>query len=120
MTDHVVIKGLRLMTRVGVTEAERSQPQGVVVDVDVETDLAPAGASDELADTVDYAALIASIAGVVRTGEAKLLESFAHRIAERVSEIKAATAVTVEISKEIVPIEENVEEVTVRIERQFV
>jgi FolB domain-containing protein len=119
MTDHVLVKGLRLRTRVGVTEEERSSPQGVVVDLAVSTNLAPAGTSDDLADTIDYAALIASIAEVVEEGEAKLLETLAQRIAAKVEEIKDATGVTVEVSKEISPVEEKVDQVSVRIERQF-
>ena len=120
MNDHIVVKGLRLKAHVGVTETERAEPQGVIVDVVVATDLSAAGTTDDLEDTIDYAALISSIATAVQSGEAKLLETLAHRIIEKVSEIKAATGVTVEVSKEIVPVEENVEGVIVRIERQFV
>jgi dihydroneopterin aldolase/2-amino-4-hydroxy-6-hydroxymethyldihydropteridine diphosphokinase len=119
MTDQVLIRGLHLRARVGVTDEERSSPQGVVVDVALSTNLAPAGASDDLADTVDYASLITSIAAVVEQGEARLLETLAHRIVEKVEEIKEATGVTVEVSKEIVPVEEKVDRVSVRIERHF-
>jgi FolB domain-containing protein len=119
MTDRLVISGLHLKARVGVTEEERSSPQGIVVDVTVTTNLAPAGMSDDLEDTIDYARLITDVAEVVEQGEAKLLEALAHRIAARVEEIKDATGVTVEVRKEIVPIEENVDQVSVRIERQF-
>jgi FolB domain-containing protein len=119
VTDHLVIRGLRLETRVGVTEEERSRPQGVIVDLTLSTNLAPAGLSDDLDDTIDYAALISSVAEVVEQGETNLLETIAHRIALKVEEIKEATGVTVEVSKEIVPVEEKVDQVSVRIERQF-
>ena len=119
MTDQLAIRGLRLSGRVGVTDEERSIPQGIVVDVTVSTNLAPAGMSDELADTIDYARLISDVAEIVQQGEVKLLETLAQRIAAKVEEIKDATGVTVEISKEIVPVEENVDQVSVRIERHF-
>jgi dihydroneopterin aldolase/2-amino-4-hydroxy-6-hydroxymethyldihydropteridine diphosphokinase len=108
-----------LRAHVGVTEEERSSAQVIVVDVGVATNLAPAGASDDLGDTIDYAALISSIAEVVQSQEARLLETVAQRIAAKVEEIKEATGVTVEVSKEIVPVVENVDRVSVLIERQF-
>ena len=119
MTDQLAIRGLHLSARVGVTEEERSAPQGVVVDVIVSTNLAPAGMSDDLGDTIDYARLISDVAETVQGGEAQLLETLAHRIAAKVEKMKDATGVTVEVSKEIVPVEEKVDQVSVRIERHF-
>jgi dihydroneopterin aldolase len=119
MTDHVVIRGLRVPARVGVTTEERSRDQVVVVNVDVSTDLSAAGTSDELHDTIDYAALISSVARLIRSTEAKLLEVLAQKVVDEISHIKEATGVTVEISKELVPVPEKVDEVIVRIERQF-
>lgn len=119
MTDLVSVKGLRLSARVGVTEEERAAPQGVVVDLVVSANLVPAGFSDDLTDTIDYASLISSIAAVVEKEEARLLETLAQRIVNEVEKIKEATGCTVEVSKEIVPVPEKVDQVSVRIERQF-
>lgn len=119
MIDHVIVKGLRCEARVGVTDEERSAPQVIVVSLDVSTDLSAAGSSDDLEDTIDYAGLISSVDAVVREGEVKLLETIAQRIVEEISEIKEAIGVTVEVSKEIVPVVEKVDGVTIRIERQF-
>lgn len=119
MTDHLVINGLRVPAHIGVTAEERSQEQTLVVDVDIATDLAPASASDDLSDTIDYAALIASIDALVRSSEVELLETLAQRIADEIAHIQAATGVTVEISKEIVPVTEKVDQVSIRIVRQF-
>ena len=51
----------------GVFEHERREGQEFVVDVDLVVDLAPAGASDDLGDTVNYgeigAAVLARIEG---------------------------------------------------------
>jgi dihydroneopterin aldolase len=119
VTDQLSIKGLRLRTRVGVTEEERASPQGVVVDVIVSTNLAPPGVSDDLTDTIDYASLISTIAEAVEKKEARLLETLAQRIVVEVEKIKEATGCTVEVSKEMVPVPEKVDQVSVRIERQF-
>ena len=119
MNDHLIVRGLRTEARVGVTDAERSKPQGILVSLDVTTDLSAAGVSDDLGDTIDYAALISSVDALVRAREANLLETIAQRIVEKISDIREATGVTVEVSKEIVPVAEKVDAVTVRIERQF-
>ncbi|HEY7875826.1 MAG TPA: dihydroneopterin aldolase [Actinomycetota bacterium] len=119
MTDHLVIRGLHVPARIGVTAEERAQEQTLVVNLDVTTDLAPAGASDDLEDTIDYAALISSIDVLVRSSEVELLETLAQKIADEIAHIKEATGVTVEIAKEIVPVTEKVEEVTIKIVRQF-
>lgn len=119
MTDHVVINGLRVPARIGVTEEERAEPQMLVVNVDVQSDLTAAGESDDLGDTIDYDALVRRIAQVVRATEVRLLERMAALIVAQVAEVKAADAVTVEILKENVPVREDVTDVRVRIERQL-
>jgi 7,8-dihydroneopterin aldolase/epimerase/oxygenase len=119
VTDHLVIRGLRVPARIGVTPEERSQPQDLVLNLDISTDLAPAGSSDELDDTIDYDSLITAIADLVRSREVRLLETMADLIVGRVSEVKGANGVTVEVSKEKVPVREEVSEVSVRIERQL-
>ncbi len=63
-------------------EAERDQP--LEVELDVELDLSLAGASDDLADTVDYGALCATVAEVVGAGHVALLEHLAARLADAV------------------------------------
>jgi len=50
--DQVRLTGLRARGHHGVFEHERREGQEFVVDVELAVDLAPAGASDDLADTV--------------------------------------------------------------------
>ena len=52
MSDVVEIRGLRVMGTHGVLEEERQRAQPFEVDIDVETDLAAAGRSDDLTDTI--------------------------------------------------------------------
>ena len=85
--------------RHGVSDAERSRPQPFRVDIEVEADLAAAGSSDRLEDTVDYRELRA-IARDVITGEpARLIEALAHRIADRVLSVARVKAVAVRVAK---------------------
>jgi dihydroneopterin aldolase len=116
--DRILIAGLRQMGVHGVLaeEQERAQPFGV--DVELLVDLTRPGASDDLADTVDYGAVCDAIRAVIADEHHQLLE----RIAERVTEVcHAADArvqgVVVEVRKLEPPVRARVDHVGVRIER---
>jgi dihydroneopterin aldolase len=117
MSDHILVSGLRVETRVGWTSEERAEPQFLLVDLDVETDLAAPSASDDLADTLDYASLVAEVARFVGSREARLLESLAGEIAGIVAAKNGVKRVTVEIAKEVAPVPEEVARVAVRVVR---
>ena len=55
MTDQIVLKGISARGHHGVLDFEKRDGQTFVVDVTMHVDLAAAGASDDLADTVNYA-----------------------------------------------------------------
>jgi dihydroneopterin aldolase len=82
--DRIELRGLRMTGRVGVLPAERAADQPLEIDVDLVVDLAAAGASDALADTVDYGAVCDAVAAAVRAGHVDLLERLASRIADTV------------------------------------
>lgn len=117
MSDALRIRGLRLAARVGVPEEERARPQAVTIDLDVNSDFRPAQGSDDLADTLDYAAVLQAVQGVVEGGSFALLEHLAGRIADAVCGFDGASGVTVEIAKEAPPVPQEVERVAIRIER---
>ena len=117
MTDRILIRGLALETRIGITEKERSRPQEVLIDIELRTDLSRPGRSDDLSDTTDYDALVNEIAGLVRTGERNLLEKLAAEIASLLSAKTGVSGVTVEVMKQHVPVLEEVAGISVRVER---
>jgi dihydroneopterin aldolase len=91
--DRIELRGLRVVGRVGVLDLERAQDQPLEIDLDLEVDLAAAGASDDLADTVDYGAVCAAVAVVVRERHVFLLERLAARIVEVVLAVDARIGV---------------------------
>lgn len=115
--DRIAIQSLRVQTRVGVTEEERSTEQPLVIDLEIETDLAAAGNSDDLGSTVDYHRVTTEVADLVRTTEVKLLETLAEKVAAHLCAFEGVKRVTVAISKESPPIDEDVGPITVRITR---
>ena len=96
-------------------EQDRAQPFGVELELLV--DLAAAGASDALADTVDYGAVCEAVTAVVVTEHYQLLERLATRIAEICRADPRVHGVVVEVRKLSPPVNVQVDHVAVRIER---
>jgi dihydroneopterin aldolase len=78
--DRIELRGMRFLGRHGVTLQERMEPQPIEVDLILWTDLEAAAASDELADTVDYSAAFAQVAGIVQAESYRLIEALAGAI----------------------------------------
>ncbi len=97
--DRVVLQGMSFQGRHGVRPAEREHPQEFRVDVEVECDLAQAGRTDRLEDTVDYTRVRAVAKEVIEGESFKLIESLADRIADGVLQLHGVVAVSVRIAK---------------------
>lgn len=118
MADRIELRGLRLLGVHGVLPEEQSRPQPFEVDLDVEADLAPAGRSDDLARTVDYASLAEAAARVISGERHALLERVAERIAEEVQRADArVVSVTVAVRKLRPPVGVDLGSAGVRITR---
>ena len=97
---------------------ERVTPQPLEIDVDLNADLATAGASDDLIDTIDYGAVTAEAERVATTLAPQLLEHMAERIAEAVLALDARIdAVTVAVRKLRPPVPNQLATSGVRITR---
>jgi 7,8-dihydroneopterin aldolase/epimerase/oxygenase len=117
MTDRIELWGLRARGFHGVLEHERRDGQDFVVDVGLDVDTAPAAASDDLAQTVDYGALAESIAAVVSGEPVDLIETLAQRLADVCLQDPRVRAVDVAVHKPSAPVTVPVEDVVVRIRR---
>lgn len=84
MADRIELRGLVAPAICGALPEEQVRAQPIEVDLDVHVDLAAAGASDALADTVDYGALCELVARVLADERFVLLERLAERIADEV------------------------------------
>lgn len=119
MPDRIELRGLRVMGRHGVLREEHERAQPFEVDLAVELDLGLAGRSDDLADTLDYAALVDAAAGVVAGAHQALLETLAERIAGAVSEDRRVLAVAVSVRKLRPPVPHDLAAAGVTIERRY-
>ena len=114
----VSIIGLDVPGRHGVYPQERELGQRFVVDVVMELDNCPATASDEITDTVDYAAVSDAVAAIIAGPPVRLLEHLAQRIAERVLAERHVDGVEVTVRKPHVAIPHTLRETTVKIRRR--
>ena len=99
----ISIVDLEVFYRVGVPDAERANPQRLLLTVEMETDFAAAAASDGIADTVDYFAVTRRLLKLGEGREWRLIEKLATDIADTVLGEFQPQAVTVEIKKFIIP-----------------
>ena len=83
MTDYVSIRDLAVSAVIGVHDWEREIEQTLLVSVDMATDVRKAAANDDLGDALDYSAVPATIAAVLREGKFRLIETAAERVAGR-------------------------------------
>ncbi|MBV8117322.1 MAG: dihydroneopterin aldolase [Candidatus Eremiobacteraeota bacterium] len=80
--DRITLGGIRAYGRHGVKPRERAEGQPFDVELCLELDLADAGHSDRLTDTIDYARLHERIVTVVEVTSFALLERLATEILE--------------------------------------
>jgi dihydroneopterin aldolase len=118
VSDRIELRGLRVDAICGVLPHERTTPQPLELDLDLTADLRTAGASDDLADTIDYGAVTAAAEDVVRTLEPMLLEHLAERVAAAVLALDARIdEVTVAVRKLEPPVPQRLDTSGVRITR---
>ena len=82
MSDRIEVRDLRVTGTHGVLPEERDRAQPFSVDIVAWVDMEAAHQSDDLADTVDYAALAQAAADVVGGRSYRLLEALAGRLAD--------------------------------------
>lgn len=93
--DSIHISGIELMCIVGIRPAERRRRQRIRLSIELEVDLARAGVTERIANTVDYSVVTDEIAQLLRFREYRLVETATeevsamllgvHPIVERVS-----------------------------------
>lgn len=92
----VFVTGLKVQAQIGVYRHEIGRVQPLIVDVELDV---PTGSSDRLADTVNYEAILEAAQGLAAEGHIDLVETFAHRLAERCLADPRVTRARVRIEK---------------------
>ncbi|MDP9250611.1 MAG: dihydroneopterin aldolase [Chloroflexota bacterium] len=117
MSDQITLRGMRFLGRHGVSLAERMEPQPFEVDLVLELDLSRPAASDELADTVDYAAAYEIVRRIVEERSFRLIEALAGAIADGVLAAFTVDGVEVAVRKPKAPLPGAFETVEAKLRR---
>ncbi len=80
--DHISITGIHAKTLIGVYDWERTEQRPIVIDLVLHQPLAQSGQSDQLADTLDYAAVVEWVKAQASNSQYELLEALAEHLAQ--------------------------------------
>jgi dihydroneopterin aldolase len=115
MEDSIIVSGLEIMARVGVPAAERDAAQRLTVSLLLAPERALSGLADDIAHTVDYAAVCDAVRREAEAKPRHLIETLAEEIASRLLSGFPLRGVEVEVRKYILP---GTEYVAVRLRRE--
>lgn len=116
--DRIAIEGMEVFAYHGVLPREREEGQRFLIDVVVEVDLSAAGASDDLNDTVDYAALSERVHRAATSGPYDLIERLAVAVLDTCFEEHRVHAAEVTVHKPDAPVAVPVHDISVTIRRE--
>ncbi|MFN0079716.1 MAG: dihydroneopterin aldolase [Prosthecobacter sp.] len=101
--DEIRISALRLTTHIGVPEAERAASQVLEADVAIRLAGRFESMNDDIAATVDYAAVAARLQALAVERPRQLIETLAAEMAACVLDEFKVSGVTIELRKHILP-----------------
>jgi 7,8-dihydroneopterin aldolase/epimerase/oxygenase len=99
----ISIVDLEVFYRVGVPDAERAQPQRLLLTVELESDFSAAAKSDSITDTIDYFAVTQRLLKCGDSKSWKLIEKLAADIVDMILAEFKPQSVSVEVKKFIIP-----------------
>ena len=97
--DTIFISELKVKTKLGVPAWERMVAQTIILDIEIGYDLAPAGKSDAIADTIDYGAVVARIHETLKEHSFQLVEALAEHICQLIFKEFDALSIKIKVAK---------------------
>jgi FolB domain-containing protein len=97
--DKIIIRDLLLRTIIGINEDERRNPQDIIINVTLGTDLATAGQTDDFKNAIDYRTIKKEIIALVEKSHYFLIEALAEQIAQLCLAHPGVQAATVSVDK---------------------
>jgi dihydroneopterin aldolase len=97
--DIIFIDELRVTTLIGIYPRERRVPQTLEISLEIGTSTAQAGNSDDIRDTIDYAAVVDRLRGELGQRRFLLLEKLAEYVAKALLDDFGAVWARVSVAK---------------------
>lgn len=118
MSDRISLTGISAIGFHGVFPDERRDGQIFIVDIEIFADLRPAGESDDLEKTINYASVAAKVVEEICGEPLNLIEALANRICIRVlGDFPLVNLISVTVHKPDAPVGVNFKDIAVTIER---
>ncbi|MCY7366880.1 MAG: dihydroneopterin aldolase [Chamaesiphon sp.] len=115
--DFIQLTGIRCYGYTGYLKEERFLGQWFEVDLRIGLDLAPAGQSDRIDDTLDYRSVIAAVKAIISTAKFDLVEKLAETIITKVLEFDLVQQVELKLHKPAAPIPDFGGKITIELTR---
>ncbi len=80
--DKIIIRDLLTRGRIGISDAERSAAQDILINAELFTDTRNAASSDSIEDCVNYSTIAKKILTLAENNRRKTVEAFAQDIAD--------------------------------------
>jgi len=97
--DKILIKDLLIRGVIGISEREREQPQDILVNIEISTDISVAGKSDNVEDSVNYRTIAKKVLAHTETIKRFTVEALAEDIAKLCLDDKKVHSVLVRVEK---------------------
>jgi FolB domain-containing protein len=97
--DQILIKDLLARGVIGISEKERSQPQDILFNIVIYTDIQVAGKSDDIEESINYRTVAKQVLAYASTVGRFTVEALAEDVARIILEDPKALGVRVRVEK---------------------
>ena len=112
---HVFVRDLELMALIGIYEHEKTDPQRVIINIDLSVTEGEGPKDDDIGHVVSYEIVVKKVEAIIAAGHINLVETLCEKIAASCLTDKRVMAARVRVEKpDIIP---NARSVGVEIER---
>lgn len=116
--DVIQLTGIRCYGYTGYLHEEQILGQWFEVDLRIGIDLAPAGQSDRIEDTLDYRSIISAVKEIIATAKFALVEKLAETIVTNVLAYDMVRQVELKLHKLAAPIPDFGGKITIELTRE--
>jgi FolB domain-containing protein len=97
--DKIIIKDLIVRGIIGINDWERENPQDILINIEIDTDLRKAGASDNIEESINYRTVTKRVTAHAESAARLTVEALAADIAALCLEEPGAQKVRVRVEK---------------------
>ena len=97
--DKIIIKDLLVRGIIGVNDWERENPQDILINIEMDTDLRKAGTSDDIEDSINYRTVAKRVIAHIESTARLTVEALAADLAAICLEEPGALKVRVRVEK---------------------